>query len=90
MKCPKCLKGKIIKIESPDGSSIYWICNLCAHEFDESELKPDVIQNIANLIIAEARNAGGDDIGRATYHVHLLVRARVLEMVREIRQAEKG
>ncbi len=47
------------------------------------------VQNIANLIIAEARNVEGDDIGRAIYHIHLLVRARVLEMVREIRQAKR-
>ena len=48
------------------------------------------IQNIANLIIAEARNSEGDDIGRAVYHVHLLVRARVLEMINEIRRAERS
>ncbi len=88
MKCPKCSQGKIIKVESPDSPDIRYICGLCLHEFDENELKTDVIQNIANLIIAEARNVEGDDIGRAVYHIHLLVRARVLEMVREIRQAE--
>ncbi len=47
------------------------------------------VQNIANHIIAEARNAEGDDIGRATYHIHLLVRARVLERINEIRRAER-
>ncbi len=84
MKCPECLKGNIIEVESPDSPNC-WICDHCVHELDESELKTDVIENIAELIIAEARNAGGDDIGRATYHVHLLVRAKVLEMMREIR-----
>ncbi len=43
------------------------------------------VQGIAELIIAEARNLEGDDIGRAVYHIHLLVRARVLEMVNQIR-----
>ncbi len=53
---------------------------------DNNDTKQDkAIQNIANLIIAEARNIKGDDIGRAVYHIHLLVRARVLELVREIR-----
>ena len=52
---------------------------------DKDTKQDKAIQGIANLIIAEARNSGGDDIGRAVYHVHLLVRARVLEMVREIR-----
>ena len=48
------------------------------------------IQGIAEIIIAEARNAGGDDIGRSVYHIHLLVRARVLEMINEIRRAERS
>ena len=43
------------------------------------------VRGIAKLIIAEARNVEGDDIGRAVYHIHLLVRVRVLELVREIR-----
>ncbi len=45
----------------------------------------EAVRGIANLIIAEARNSGGDDIGRAVYHIHLLVRARVLELVNKIR-----
>ena len=53
---------------------------------DNKDTKQDkAVQNIANLIIAEARNSGGDDIGRAVYHIHLLVRAKVLELVNQIR-----
>ncbi len=48
------------------------------------------VRGIANLIIAEARTIEGDDIGRATYHVHLLVKARVLEMVKKVREDERG
>ncbi len=51
-----------------------------------NDIKQDkAVRGIAKLLIAEARNIEGDDIGRAVYHIHLLVRARVLEMVREIR-----
>ncbi len=89
MKCPKCSKGKIIKVESPDAQNGCLICTHCLEEFDDTELKTDVIQNIANLIIAEARKVEGDDIGRATYHIHLLVRAKVLERINEIRRAER-
>ena len=52
---------------------------------DKDTKRAKAVRGIANLIIAEARNVEGDDIGRAVYHIHLLVRARVLEMVREIR-----
>lgn len=33
MNCPICLKGKIIKVESPDSPDICHICDNCVHEF---------------------------------------------------------
>lgn len=51
---------------------------------NKSEQTDKAAQGIAELIVAEAKDAGGE-LARATYHLHLLVRAKVLELVREIR-----
>ena len=39
MKCPKCLKGKIIEVESPGCPNICWICDICVYEFDKNEIR---------------------------------------------------
>lgn len=57
----------------------------------DNDTKQDkAVRGIVDLIIAEGRNIEDDDLVRAVYHIHLLVRARVLEMVEKIRTEERG
>lgn len=39
MRCPKCLQGKIIEVESPDSPTFCWICTICLRELDQDEYK---------------------------------------------------
>lgn len=50
----------------------------------------DVIQNIADQIVSEANHVKGNDLCGAIYHIHHLVRLKLMEMADEIRQAERA